>query len=173
MPSGTVTPAGGSGSGFLTATVSLTNAQVLGLASTPVQLIAAPASNQVILSPASGHGYGIIHCDTTTAAYTNVDSNALFDFSLGNNSILDGYYYANNLLTFNGNAAMPLNPAALVRTPAATNAPIVLAPVDTLANVAGQPLMLDVNNAASGAITGGDPANTFVVKIGYLIVALT
>lgn len=164
---------GGSGTGWTTAAVTLTNAQVLALPSTPIQLIAAPGAGKALVSPASGHGFGFIVCDTTAAAYTNVndDTHCLIRLSLGENSVVSQFAYGNSLLTFGAIAGMALNPAGVLRSPGTTSAPLIQSPVDDVANVENQALMLDLANVL-GDLTGGNAANSLKITVGYLTVTL-
>lgn len=142
---------GGAGGGLLSATVTLTDAQIKALPTTPVQVLAAPGAGKYYKI----FGAQII-TDTSAAAYTNVSASGLITVQLSDSN--QNFSCNNGILeeqdVFYGD----------------------LAP-DTSLNVS--PLSNTENNAinissvnSGGDYTGGNAANTLEVVVYYIIVDL-
>lgn len=149
------------GAPITTVATTLTNAQVLNLVTTPVQLVAAPSSTQVVF-PLFAWLYL-----KWTADYTNINAVAgLFIGWPGNtmSPLLQSNTTVGQLLAGGRDAA-----AATAIT--SNSADINVLTGAPSSEWAGQPLEVLMTNAASGNLTGGNAANALKVTVGYVVFA--
>jgi hypothetical protein len=148
------------------ATVSIADAAIKTLPSTPVELIATP-----------GAGFRLVFLGATiqtdvAAAYTNVDTDGFL--WIGHNAAQSASTYVPNdsgasiaeltALTANTDRHVMLNPY--------TNATVNwgnYSDVNTVASVENQPLEISVDNDGSGNFTGGNAANEWTVDVYYVV----
>lgn len=167
------TGATGPSAGILSATVTLTDAQIKALPTTPVQLVAAPGAGfALVLLDA------ILVLDAQAGAYTNIDPD---DAELG--VVLDptdgaSIVLANNSADGLDNLSGFLDSAALRWTrllggglKVAPSAPedVFATEMDFTEDAA---LLLRALNAAAGDFTGGNAANAMQVIVSYRVVTL-
>lgn len=165
----------GAGGGVQVATKTLTNAQVIALPTTPVQLVAAPGSGTMIVPL---HAIAVLH---QVQDYGNVDANAQLAVTHGTSS-------GPSLLNF---SREPTTHGGLdyLLAPGGDSGVMVFAAA-TLANTPGNPfdaygpgesvatfydnaaLNLVVNNQASGNFNGGDSGNSLKVSVTYYTMTL-
>lgn len=152
------------------AAVSLTNAQVKALPTTPFILVASPGVNKRVV---------LLHADVVAsfaaAAYTNINAAAYANITQGGN--LASSYLANDagptpaLTHFSdvfGAAAIQL--VTFLPWQDTSEAASQWGLLASVANVtSAQNLVLEINNSGSGDLTGGNAANTMTVTVTYYI----
>lgn len=153
---------------FQVATVTLTNAQVKALPTTPQLLVAAPGANKVIV-PVLAYLYSNI-----VAPYTGLDADGMsIIFSMGNQtplSLSDDKAGAGNpsdatdLLTGSLYAVVP--PPYLLDTSIRQIRPV-------MGNAGGVNHALNIEIGNGGNLTGGDTANTLKVAVYYTVLDLS
>jgi hypothetical protein len=155
------------GGGIRSTTVTLTDAQVKALPTTPVEIVPAPGSGRAIL-----YVSGIILNDTSANEYTNIDAAAFIRCAIDN---------ASASVVVNGNALQLLlddDDPHYAFLPAADGVDAVSADVGVVASDAygftddidNIPLSLLAGNGAAGDWTGGDAANWMRVTVFYAVV---
>lgn len=140
---------GGGGSSYLVASVTLTDAQIKALPTTPVQIMAAPGANKVI------NVINIFnYLDATAGAYgniTNAEPSTYYDGTGGN-------------ISFGGDLDMENPVKSFVIQPL----PGIL---DITEDAINKGVMYYLENGASN-YTGGNAANTLKVTVYYTVVDL-
>jgi hypothetical protein len=159
---------GGGGGGVLSvASVKLTNAQVLALPTTPVQLVAAPGAGKVLIP-----FLAVFYLDWT-ADYTNIDAHAVLKVGYsptGSLTFLVAFVEIANSGVSGVLAEGASNYAVLGPTAIANGASSFVVAVSGSNDEPGQTnvaLLLAATNALAGNFTGGDPANTLQVSVYY------
>lgn len=163
-----------SGAAILKATKTLTNAEIKALPSTPITLIAAPTAGSRI--KVIGLSYSVVF---TAAAYTNVNATyaALFTYYLGDPTqwavtgvVNDSVGSFTRLTTFLSAANATWDVAPYLDAPGNQwTQPIGIGHGSTN----GVALALAIDNNGSGALTGGNAANSLLVTIYYTVESLT
>jgi hypothetical protein len=161
-----------SGAALLTATVALTNAQILALPTTPITLVSAP-----------GSGFAIqpflvsLYSKTSAGAYTNIHAAAEIHTRFDATHQGMGYIVNDTLIT-NGSATLATDLLGTTTNKRATLVPEQTTenaddwgPLPFVASTTGfdnAALMLSMTNTV-GNLTGGNAANTLTVRIYYVI----
>ena len=151
-------PAGG----LLVATVTLTDAQVKALPTTPIEVLPAQGAGVLTLAADSGAFPAVIALGATNVAYTNVDANATWQFV---NPQAGGGWAAN----YSAAQALTYGPSG-GGTPVVTICSLNTANGGSTAQNEGgedQPVRLQLLNGALGNLTGGNAANTCQVWVYY------
>jgi len=162
---------------FRRAAVTLTQAQLIALDTTPVVLIAAPGAG-IRIQP----WFASLVADTRNAAYTNIDVDAILRVRTADQT--------EEVLTAvtNGNSTGQTAVTDLLAAIARRTTQLLPFSYDGLAAAAGylagsglpapaydpnaasnQALRIDLANGAAGNLTGGDPANTLQVVVYYTL----
>ena len=161
------------GGGMQLATVTLTNAQIKALPTTPVLFGTAPPSGS--WNHAVAASYVI---NTLGGAYTNINV-TLCEFSIIGGSLIYGPIddVGSNpvLTTFTslfGSAVhdthTPLTPyAESFPYPAGTSGRVMNPIFDTTASVDAKQFTVQINNNGSGNLTGGNAANNVIIRVYY------
>lgn len=159
---------GGGASVVQSASVTLTNAQVLALPTTAIQLVAAPGAGKILV-PLLAWFYV-----NWTADYTNIDASAALGIEYGTTlaSALATFQEAtdfgnqvSNLLADGASHAAVMGPGDFASsTGGAVSGRGQFADDPGVVNAA---LNVYANNAPSGNFTGGDAANTIQVTVYY------
>lgn len=160
---------GGGGGGLLAATVTLTNAQVLALPTTPVTLVAAQGAGRLIVGADSLSFPAIFSINGPGTAYTNVDAAATWDLvndGFNNSGGWANHYKAHDLLVY---GVPGVGPVVDVANPTAESSGIS----ETVnENAANQRVYLAATNGVLGNFTGGDASNTLTVTFLYVVVSV-
>jgi len=158
------------GLGYLSATVTLTDAQIKTLPTTPVILIVAPGIGKVI-SPF----FYTIYSKCSAGAYTNIDAAGFMEIDTDGgflslvaiDDVGSGVSTLSNLLT-GGDRILNL----LSQDVDFIQGIGVVANNQPASNFNNKAIRLNVNNGGSGNFTGGNAANTLKVTVNYVIVDL-
>lgn len=156
---------GGGGGAYQTATVTLTNAQILALPTTPIQVVAAPGVGNLLVVDSA-----VMALDATGGVYSDFDSfNVFLNYGSG------GLKQASNLYDEANNGAFADDNAV--------NFIGIFQPIDAGTNQAGWfgdatnvvnvPITVWALNGAAGDLAGGDAANTLKVVMNYYTVAVS
>jgi len=155
----------GGGSSYLSATVTLTDAQIKALPTTPVEIVAAPGANKLIFVIRnvigklndSGGAYG--NSDNTAGSYVTLAYGSAYDDDATYN-YPDVTSFINSLSSFGNDGIITLSPYS----------------ADTFQNIlpgaVNNGLFLHIGNNGLGNLTGGNAANTLKVTVYYVIVDL-
>lgn len=157
----------------LSRTITLTDAQVKGLNSTPVGIVPAPASGQVI------DFLRIYLVSHITTPYTNIGVNSYIYFLLGSvdlNAFVNNTTDLDTLLGVGGGSGLfrtssiiPVGPSLNVNeATSGTGQPVGSFSTNDLL---GEALNISYNNA--GALTAGNAANTLSVTVLYTVIDLS
>lgn len=152
-----------------TASVTLAHSQIQALPSSPVELIAAPGANKIILpvmATAYFHwsaNYGNI---AATAALTLAANNGYNLLTALFNSFAGG---VENLLNDDEDYFVVFNPLSDI----APNIGNVVAMWWYAPNFVNQNLTIEAYNASAGNFTDGDSANTLTVSVLYVVLDTT
>ncbi len=161
-----------------TKTVTLTNNQIKGLPITPVVLVSAPISgyyNNLIAAT--------LVSKTTAGAYTNINGtySALYLYHFGYSAQWDAVPLVNDsggtgatkITAILGSAANNVvNLGPYVDTPTSGATGWVLPNPKLYASVSAKQIAVAMDNNGSGALTGGNAANSLTVVLYYSVIAL-
>lgn len=155
---------GGSPSSILVATKTLTNAQILTLPSTPVELVAAPGTGKALIF------FGAFFETTYATDYSNVhaDSRGVIanaNWGRDHSTLIK----TNGLFTVTSGIGF-LPPVAIQDTLAGWES--YLLGINGMGSKTDTGFFLHVDNAGNGDFTGGNAANTLEITIFYYIVDL-
>lgn len=162
-PAGPTGPAGAPGA-LQQVTVTLTDAQIKALPTTPVALL--PAVPGRVYRPVD-----LLISNKWTADYTNVNAGVIIKAPLG--PIVNSWYFAMatsdviTLLQPGGDALFAASQTLLSLVWGGTFGPA------TLSQIVGEGFNLLIDNQGDGNLTGGDPANTLTVTVFYVEVDLS
>jgi hypothetical protein len=164
-----VSSGGGGSSSVLSATVTVTNAQLLALLMTPVTIVAAPGAGKAIFPVQA-----FLNADTTGGAYT-VDANTIVEIRI---PAVSGSMLSRLIEVYNGGVSELLSEGAPAYAWMGTAAYTDSTSTETIASSPGrdpaelddQPLSLLQSNGA--ALIGGNAANTLTVTAYYTVVTL-
>lgn len=148
-------------------TVTLTDAQIKALPTTPVQIVAAPGDGRVLIF----HSAVLVSNWSDANKYTNIAGSGVRELavyygaefenaSTKNPSVLNAFFFG--------------VPATMARlkpySPSDTDLMVMsLVHVDAAESMYNQPFNLYCYNGASGNFTGGDAANTLKVTVFYTV----
>lgn len=157
------------------ATVTLTDAQIKALPTTPVTLVAAQGAGTTIVVVSA-----LVRIDTSANGYDNFDaaSHLVLTFEGEDISAAQGLLGAQNLedlFSAFDNQVMPLGPFTTATADVAEAPPSAAAILPTqmsVADITNKALQLKVSNGAAGNFTEGDAANTGSVTVLYMVVEL-
>lgn len=146
------------------ASVTLTDAQIKALPTTPVEIVAAPGAGKFIAVV-----YAVLVIDTMAAAYTNIDAEAAWlALQVDGRSITNRYDELDQgALASTAQAVIILSPLELNN-----NGSLNASWPGDVSDLANQPLVAFFNNGGSGAFTGGDDDNSLKVVVYYVEVEL-
>ena len=158
---------GGGGSGFLTAEVALTDAQIKALGTE------GPGAVEIVEAPGAGEWIhfvrGIITIDAATNAYGNLNASVSLYLAWDPTGTLASMGLDQSGLTglFGGDTEEAL--AVLLPTVAIDAGNLPVPAYQDRSQVENLPLVLVAFNNGAGAFTGGNAANSGTVKVWYTI----
>lgn len=147
------------------ATVSLTDAQIKALPTTPVEIVAAPGAGKMLSFVTA-----VLVLDNTAGVYSNVEAGANCRLTIGDfqASIWGDWSW---LLTDGSEVGVVTIPGVIgtlgVGAVDSADDISLAGNSDYLSAVENQPLRFQFANAGSGALTGGHAANTLKVTVWY------
>ena len=153
-------------SGIQYVDVQLTDAQIKALPTTPITLIAAPGAGFALRPHASVGSNEMIALFSWTADYTNLNANAVFVLSIGASGPIASIQPYNSI----GGDFLATGHSVLWCISSADISFSHNVYMAQLANVDNQPLLLTMDNASDGVLTGGDPANKLSIRIWYTVI---
>jgi len=160
----------GGGGSLLSATVTLTNAQIKALPTTAIEVVANPGATRFIV-PISA----VLIANTTAGAYTNINAAAQLsiEYPLINTkafALVDNNTFGqtSNLLDGGNILVAMLSPFININVDTEPCAIFVNNDIGIVDN----PLNIVMNNSSDGNLTGGDAANTLKVTVYYIVVDL-
>lgn len=162
---------GGGGSGVLTASATLTDAQIKALSpDSTFELVAAPGVDKMLLVM-----FAVVRLKMASGAYTNVDANAMLFIGYGDGAT--AYTdYASNMTSMIGSNSVRTSilTSAISAYPLTGNGDIMPTYFNNFveADFNNTSLVLVLDNKSSGFLTGGNAANTMEVTVFYSIVDL-
>lgn len=162
--------------GLYRATVTLTDAQIKALPTTPITIVAAPGSGLALLPL-----YGGLFSKTTSGAYTNIDAAGYTEVLVGASALILATV-PNDAAITNGSTTRLTQ---LLGSTTPRYAPLVpymdtedvdqWGPIPHLVDTAAitdLPMTIDISNGGSGNLTGGNAANALKVVVFYAIEAV-
>lgn len=162
------TGGGGGDSVVLSATVTLTDAQIKALPTTAIEVVAAPGAGKMnyLLSSIWSHDW--------TADYTNIAAGASMYVSSGNAdvSVMLDNTLGINVTDLLANGADAIAFAGAKDRQADVDGVPYAVVATTATNYANQALTLVAANGVSGDFTGGNAANTLKVTVLYSVIDL-
>jgi hypothetical protein len=153
----------------------LTNAEVKALPTTPITVVAAAGAGKLLIP-----FFGLWSADTLAGAYTNIAATASFSIKYADTTLCSTFIVnaagitggaTDNVTQLLGNTRltrMPLQQYFDVDT--AGNWGLIAARTTTAAGGINSALQVKFDNAAAGALTGGNNANTLTVTLYYVVV---
>lgn len=156
-------------------TITLTDAQIKALPTTPVEIVPAPGANRMLVIQTA-----LLSTNAAAGAYTNVTSDnfSYVRFWYGSNdyaSVLTDRNIAGfDLSSVFSNGRITVFPPMLLigYESAVLGNPVMFVGPDIYArnDAVNQPIMLSVSNHNNGDFTGGHPDNTLKVIVFYAII---
>lgn len=157
-----------SGASILFGQTTLTNAQILALPTTGVDLVATPGANRAILPI-----WGLLNMDASAGAYANINADGFLFLQTSGNNLMSNYV---------ANVTAPSRTYLSTLLGATRFCVPLMAYCDTLetdqwgnlanpfarANLENRSLQIKADNGGSGDFTGGNAANTCVVTVLYI-----
>lgn len=156
------------GSNFRTAIKVLTNAEIIALNTTAVEIIPAPGAGRALMVPAAlGVGLASLVLKPLAVDYTNVNGGAGFVFQIGSAPAFKITIATGLLAGFFAGAPNPNAwQLAVIDTANQNNSS-----PNTLSDLENQSLTLKVSGNG-GNFTGGDAANLLTVTVPYYVIDL-
>lgn len=142
--------ASGGSSLVLSETVTLTDAQIKALPTTPIQIVAAPGANKYIK-----YAGAVLVLDVTSGVYTNLNTSAMNLLRTGQNPLT---------VDFSGAYLEDDSNVWVYQDTSVNNdgIPVVLSELENLA--------IEISSQNTGNLTGGNAANTLKVTVYYVVV---
>ena len=155
--------AGGAGL-LLSATVTLTDAQIKALPTTPIQILASPGAGKIAWLLFS------IASSTLVASYTNVHAAGVMNFSVGADIAYIPNDAGESLTRLSDLLASSKTQIAFPYLEISPN----WGPIQTLPDQssADEAIFVEIDNGGSGNLTGGNAANTLKTMVFYVVVTL-